>query len=135
RRDRCPHPRWPTVAEDGGALTAARAHAPGRDHRSVITSRSVSTLMLLPYFFAGCASTAMTAQWAQERVDTAEVEMKLCKESIGLAAAPTPTTTALYDRTTRPVAQDPAQLRIKTMCARQLRELLDAQRALRELSR
>jgi len=91
--------------------------------------------MLLLCLVAGCAGVATPREWAQQRVDKAEDEMKFCKESIGLAAAATPTTATLYDPATGAVAQDPTQLKIKTLCGRQLRELLDAQRALRELNR
>lgn len=91
--------------------------------------------MLVPCLLAGCAGGPPPRQWAEDRLEKAEAEMKACKEAMGLGAAPTPGSTALYDPATGPVAQDAAQVKIKTLCARQLHELLDARRSLRELSR
>jgi len=96
--------------------------------------RSLAVAALVPWLLSGCA-TADMAESLQGRLTKAEAEMSLCKQNIGLASAPTPATTALYDSATGPVAQDASQVKIKTLCGRELRELLDARRALNELRR
>jgi len=101
----------------------------------VTAGRSLTGMALVPWLLAGCAATAgIPEQQAQDRLTRAEAEMNLCKQNIGLASAPTPATTALYDRSSGPV-QDASQVKIKTLCSRELRELLDAQRTLNELRR
>ncbi len=84
---------------------------------------------------AGCATGPTNQEWARDRVTKAEAEMNTCKRGIGLEAAPTPANIALYDPATSSVAQDAAQVKIKTLCGHELRELLDAQRSLKELRR
>lgn len=102
----------------------------------MIARRSLAAAALVPSLLSGCAAVAgVTEQQAQDRLTRAEAEMNFCKQNIGLASAPTPATTALYDPGTGPVAQDSAQVKIKTLCGRELRELLDARRALNELRR
>ena len=96
--------------------------------------RSLAGAALVPWLLSGCA-TADMAESLQGRLTKAEAEMSLCKQNIGLASAPTPATTALYDSATGPVAQDASQVKIKALCGRELRELLDARRALNELRR
>jgi len=100
----------------------------------MIAPRSLMTRLLLPCLLAACAGPA-TQQRADDRLVKAEAEMNACKQGLGLGAAPTPTTTALYDPATGSVAQDAAQVKIKTLCGRQLYELLDAQRVVKELHR
>ena len=101
----------------------------------MIARRSLIAVVLVPWLLGACSTAGSTEQWARDRLVKAEAEMNLCKQGIGLASAPTPTTTALYDSGAGPVAQDAAQLKIKTLCGRELRELLDAQRAVNELRR
>jgi len=97
--------------------------------------RSLVIPALLAWGLAGCATGGMPEGWAEDRLVKAEAEMNLCKQGLGLGAAPTPTTAALYDPATGAVAQDAAQVKIKTLCGRQLHELLDAQRVVKELQR
>ena len=101
----------------------------------MIARRSLPAVVLVPWLLGACSTAGSTEQWARDRLVKGEAEMNFCKQNIGLASAPTPTTTALYDASAGPGAQDAAQLKIKTLCGRELRELLDAQRALRELRR
>jgi len=75
----------------------------------------------------------MSEQQAEDRLTRAEAGMNVCKQNLGLASAPTPTTAALFDPRGGPAAQDASQVKIKTLCGRELRELLDAQRVLNEL--
>ena len=97
--------------------------------------RSLGRSALLACWLAGCATGSVPEHMAEDRLAKAEVEMKLCKEGIGLGAAPTPTTTGLYDPATSAIAQDAVQVKIKTLCGRELRELLEAQRMVKQLQR
>ena len=101
----------------------------------MIARRSLTAVALGPWLLAGCATAGISEQQAQDRLTRAEAEMNFCKQNIGLASAPTPATTALYDRGSGPVAQDASQVKIKTLCGQELREYLEAQRALNELRR
>jgi hypothetical protein len=93
---------------------------------------SLLGLALAATFLGGCTKVTMQ-EFADSRLVRAENELRLCKDEFGLANVPTPTNPALYDTAAGPTAQDAAQLRLKTVCGRQLRELLDAQRAKKEL--
>lgn len=88
--------------------------------------------LALAVLVLGCSGPTL-GHLAETRLANAEAEMKACQERLGLGAVPTPTTTALYDATRGPDAQDPAQVRIKTLCGIELRDLLEARRILREL--
>ena len=97
--------------------------------------RSLTAVALVPWLLVGCATVGTSEQQAEDRLTRAEAGMNVCKQNLGLASAPTPTTLSLYDPRGGPVVQDPSQVKIKTLCTRELREVLDAQRALNELRR
>lgn len=88
----------------------------------------LTTMALL----AGCSGASLQ-QRAEARLANAEVAMNACKERLGLGAAPTPNSMTLYDATAGPAAQDTTQVRIKTLCASELQQLLEARRTLRNL--
>ena len=92
---------------------------------------NVLSIAVVVAFLGGCTQATMQ-EFADSRLAKAENDLRLCKEEFGLANVPTPTNPSLYDTAAGPTAQDAGQLRLKTVCGRQLRELLDAQRAKRE---